>query len=62
MTARPTMDRIRLGLTTELQVSPICFATWQLGGDWSGFDERDAAAAIRHALELGVNFIDTAHT
>ena len=56
------MDRIRLGLTTELQVSPICFATWQLGGDWSGFDERDAAAAIRHALELGVNFIDTAHT
>jgi aryl-alcohol dehydrogenase-like predicted oxidoreductase len=45
---------------TDLQVSPICFGTWQLGGDWGGFDERDATAAIRHALELGVNFFDTA--
>jgi aryl-alcohol dehydrogenase-like predicted oxidoreductase len=53
------MDRVRLGMT-NLQVSPICFGTWQLGGDWGGFDERDAIAAIRHALELGVNFFDTA--
>src|SRR5215210_1640127 len=53
------MDRIRLG-TTELEVSPICFGTWQLGGDWGGFDERDATTAIRHALELGVNVFDTA--
>ena len=35
MTARPTMDRVRLGMT-DLQVSPICFGTWQLGGDWGG--------------------------
>jgi aryl-alcohol dehydrogenase-like predicted oxidoreductase len=53
------MNRVRLGMT-ELQVSPICFGTWQLGGDWGDFDERDAIAAIRHALELGVNFFDTA--
>jgi aryl-alcohol dehydrogenase-like predicted oxidoreductase len=45
---------------TDLQVSPICFGTWQLGGDWGEFDERDAIAAIRHALELGVNVFDTA--
>jgi aryl-alcohol dehydrogenase-like predicted oxidoreductase len=45
---------------TDLHVSPICFGTWQLGGDWGGFDERDAVAAIRHALELGVNIFDTA--
>ena len=45
---------------TDLQVSPICFGTWQLGGDWGSVDERDAAAAIRHALGLGVNFFDTA--
>jgi aryl-alcohol dehydrogenase-like predicted oxidoreductase len=45
---------------TELQVSPICFGTWQLGGDWGSVDERDATAAIRHALELGVNIFDTA--
>jgi hypothetical protein len=45
---------------TNLQVSPICFGTWQLGGDWGSFDERDAISAIRHALELGVNLFDTA--
>jgi aryl-alcohol dehydrogenase-like predicted oxidoreductase len=45
---------------TDLQVSPICFGTWQLGGDWGDVDERDAKAAIRHALELGVNIFDTA--
>jgi aryl-alcohol dehydrogenase-like predicted oxidoreductase len=53
------MDRVRLGMT-ELQVSPICFGTWQLGGDWGDFDESDAIAAIRHALDLGVNVFDTA--
>jgi aryl-alcohol dehydrogenase-like predicted oxidoreductase len=53
------MNRTRLGMT-DLQVSPICFGTWQLGGDWGDFDEREATAAIRHALELGVNFFDTA--
>jgi aryl-alcohol dehydrogenase-like predicted oxidoreductase len=53
------MDKVRLGMT-NLHVSPICFGTWQLGGDWGGFDERDAIAAIRHALELGVNVFDTA--
>ena len=25
-----------------LEVSPIAFGTWQLGGDWGRFDERDA--------------------
>jgi aryl-alcohol dehydrogenase-like predicted oxidoreductase len=45
---------------TDLQVSPICFGTWQLGGEWGSFDERDATAAIRHALGLGVNVFDTA--
>lgn len=53
------MDRIRLGMT-ELQVSPICFGTWQLGGDWGSFDELEAIGAIQHALELGVNFFDSA--
>jgi aryl-alcohol dehydrogenase-like predicted oxidoreductase len=45
---------------TDLKVSPICFGTWQLGGDWGSVDEREATAAIRHALELGVNIFDTA--
>jgi aryl-alcohol dehydrogenase-like predicted oxidoreductase len=45
---------------TELEVSPICFGTWQLGGDWGDFDELEAIGAVQHALELGVNFFDTA--
>jgi aryl-alcohol dehydrogenase-like predicted oxidoreductase len=53
------MDTTRLGMT-DLQVSPIAFGTWQLGGDWGDFDERDAIAAIRHARGLGINLFDTA--
>src|SRR5919109_1483619 len=48
------MDRIRLGMT-DLHVSPICFGTWQLGGDWGRFDERDAIGRRLEQLagELG---------
>jgi aryl-alcohol dehydrogenase-like predicted oxidoreductase len=45
---------------TGLQVSPIAFGTWQLGGEWGDFDESEAIAAIRHARELGINLFDTA--
>jgi aryl-alcohol dehydrogenase-like predicted oxidoreductase len=53
------MDTVRLGMT-GLEVTPIAFGTWQLGGEWGAFDEGDAIAAIRHARELGINFFDTA--
>lgn len=53
------MDTTRLGMT-DLQVAPIAFGTWQLGGDWGGFDEREAIAAIRQARELGIDLFDTA--
>jgi aryl-alcohol dehydrogenase-like predicted oxidoreductase len=53
------METTRLGMT-DLQVSPIAFGTWQLGGEWGQFDEHDAIAAIRHARELGINLFDTA--
>ncbi|MEU8977265.1 aldo/keto reductase [Streptomyces sp. NPDC058251] len=48
-----------LGMT-NLKVSRIAFGTWQLGGDWGGFAEDEAKAAIRRARELGVTFFDTA--
>jgi aryl-alcohol dehydrogenase-like predicted oxidoreductase len=54
-----TMDRVRLG-RSELQVSPIAFGTWQLGGEWGEFDEPRAIEAIRHARQLGIDFFDTA--
>jgi aryl-alcohol dehydrogenase-like predicted oxidoreductase len=53
------MDTITLGMT-GLQVTPIAFGTWQLGGEWGAFDEDEAVKAIRHARELGINFFDTA--
>jgi aryl-alcohol dehydrogenase-like predicted oxidoreductase len=53
------MDTTRLGMT-DMQVSPIAFGTWQLGGDWGEFDAREAIAAIRHARELGIDLFDTA--
>ena len=43
-----------------LHVSRIAFGTWQLGGDWGAFDENAAIETIRRALDLGVNFFDTA--
>ena len=53
------MNKVRLG-RSGLEVTPIAFGTWQLGGDWGGFDEQHAIAAIRHARGLGVNLSDTA--
>jgi aryl-alcohol dehydrogenase-like predicted oxidoreductase len=53
------MNTITLGMT-GLQVTPVAFGTWQLGGEWGAFDEDQAVNAIRHARELGINFFDTA--
>lgn len=53
------MRKIKLG-ATDLEVSRICFGTWQFGGEWGAIDERDAIAAVTRARELGVNFFDTA--
>jgi aryl-alcohol dehydrogenase-like predicted oxidoreductase len=59
MSTSTTTNTVRLG-TTGLKVYPIAFGTWQLGGEWGEFDEREAIAAIRQARELGVNLFDTA--
>jgi aryl-alcohol dehydrogenase-like predicted oxidoreductase len=45
---------------SRLHVSRIAFGTWQLGGDWGSFDEDAAIATIRRAVDLGINFFDTA--
>src|ERR671919_1085162 len=54
-----TVNTVRLGMT-DLEISPIAFGTWQLGGEWGHVDEDEGIAAIRQARELGVNFFDTA--
>jgi aryl-alcohol dehydrogenase-like predicted oxidoreductase len=53
------METIKLG-RTNLEVSRICLGTWQFGGDWGEIDRGQAKAAVRRALELGVDFFDTA--
>lgn len=46
---------------TGLRVSEIGFGAWGIGGrQWLGGSDTDSLAALRRALELGINFIDTA--
>jgi aryl-alcohol dehydrogenase-like predicted oxidoreductase len=45
---------------TGWQVSEISFGAWAIGGSWGAVDDREAVAALHRALDLGVNFIDTA--
>ena len=53
------MEYTQLG-KTDLRVSTIAYGTWQFSGDWGSFEAREAQAAIRRALELGVTLFDTA--
>jgi aryl-alcohol dehydrogenase-like predicted oxidoreductase len=53
------MEYIRLG-KSDLNVSRICFGTWQFCGDWGAVQRDEAIAAVRAALDDGVTFFDTA--
>ena len=54
------MEYKRLGLT-DFEVSRIGFGCWAIGGHGYGkVDDRESIAAIRKALDLGINFFDTA--
>jgi aryl-alcohol dehydrogenase-like predicted oxidoreductase len=53
------MEYIQLG-RSGLNVSRICFGTWQFSGDWGSVERDEAIAAIRAALDQGVTFFDTA--
>jgi len=48
-----------------MQITPVGFGAWALGGggwefSWGPQDDADSIAAIHRALDLGVNWIDTA--
>ena len=46
---------------TEYKVSELGYGAWGIGGSmWLGGDDRQSLQALRRALELGLNFIDTA--
>src|SRR6266446_2123557 len=45
---------------TGWKVSEISFGAWAIGGTWGTVDDRESLAALHRAIDLGVNFIDTA--
>jgi len=45
---------------TGYKVSTIGFGAWAIGGSWGSVDDRESMAALRKAVELGVDFFDTA--
>lgn len=45
---------------TGWKVSTVSFGAWAIGGAWGDVDDAGAMAALHRALDLGVNFFDTA--
>jgi len=58
------MQTKQLG-NSDLHISPIGFGAWAIGGAdwahaWGPQDDNDSIAAIHRAIDLGINWIDTA--
>ena len=58
------MNTRKLG-NSDLHITPVGFGAWAIGGGnwefaWGPQDDRESIGAIHKALELGVNWIDTA--
>jgi len=45
---------------TGWKVSSVGFGAWAIGGTWGPVDDADSLKALNQALDLGVNFFDTA--
>ncbi|MGO8815225.1 MAG: aldo/keto reductase [Terriglobia bacterium] len=45
---------------TGWKVSEISFGAWAIGSAWGRVDDNESMAALHRAIDLGVNFIDTA--
>ncbi len=53
------MEYRQLG-RTDMQVSALSFGAWAIGGSWGDVKDDESLAAMHKAIDLGVNFIDTA--
>lgn len=58
------MQTRQLG-NSDLHITPIGFGAWAIGGGgwafaWGAQDDADSIATIREAIDLGINWIDTA--
>lgn len=45
---------------TGWKISRVSFGAWAIGDAWGRVDDRESYAALNRALDLGVNFFDTA--
>ncbi len=59
-----SLPRRRLG-KTDMEISSVGLGSWALGGGgwahgWGPQDDEQSIRAIEHAVELGINWIDTA--
>ena len=50
---------------TDMHITPVGFGAWAIGGPdwavgWGAQDDNESITAIRHAVERGINWIDTA--
>jgi len=46
--------------STGIRVSTVSFGAWAIGDAWGGVKDDESLAALNRALDLGVNFFDTA--
>ena len=63
--ATSTSQSLRTLGNSDLQLTPIGFGAWAIGGGnwefaWGPQDDNESIAAIHRALDLGINWIDTA--
>jgi aryl-alcohol dehydrogenase-like predicted oxidoreductase len=45
---------------TGMKISEVSFGAWAIGSGWGAVDDAESYAALNKAVDLGVNFIDTA--
>ncbi|MEE9306811.1 MAG: aldo/keto reductase [Spirochaetia bacterium] len=45
---------------TGMKISEVSFGAWAIGADWGTVEDKDSLAALHKAVDLGINFIDTA--
>ena len=64
-TATPASQNLKTLGNSDLHLTPIGFGAWAIGGGnwefaWGPQDDNESITAIHRALDLGVNWIDTA--
>lgn len=65
MTTTVSTPKLRILGNSDMALTPVGFGAWAIGGgdwqySWGPQDDKDSIAAIHKALDMGINWIDTA--